>query len=287
MEVFNKQNNKYYSSNTSGAFTENGVADILVSNVPLQKAILSFIEQKTEAQKIKLFEIASGKRLNRWEIIHQELASQTHKAWDVTLSDFTSVALPSQNLLAKLDCSFLKIKNAPTPVDISKELPKPEWLDSESKFNAVLTSYGFDSVWAKEDARYEKIGKAVFKNFELTDLSKQEYGDYIQAFLDATHQEENTAINFAGGMLARINELFENYIEPNGFFISIDITEPINDHLFSAGAAFKLENYKVLVPILEDKGYKVELYSLNAFIEMMGQSTPINLEDHSVLFVTK
>jgi hypothetical protein len=221
--------------------------------------------------------------ITEWQTISKILGNESHRVWDVTLSDFTEKALPSDSDIAKIYSEFLRIRNHTKNIDISKNLISDDNLNRA--FNFVLTSYGFDSVWAKEDARYEKIGNGIYKNFEKNQITNEQYGNYISAFFKA--ENKDTAINFAGGMLARIDELFSLYLKDCGAFISLDITELTNDHLFSGGAAFKPENYKVLVPILNDKGYKTELYSLNDFIEKMEESTPIDLGDHSLLFVSK
>lgn len=114
------------------------VADFLVINQTIQTAIKLWLERLSSANPLRLLELGSGKRSDRWRII---ATLETNRQWHVTLSDFTYAALPSQATLPHdpnftFRLSQLNLLEDPFPV---------------RTFDVVLATYVFDSIWFPQD----------------------------------------------------------------------------------------------------------------------------------------
>ncbi len=231
MNPHNLHNARIYESDSSG------VADFLATNQSVQLALKSWLETLTPANPIRLLELGSGPRADRWQIIAKEPKTRDYQ---VTLSDFSHNALPKN--LDKLDQCILRAVKLDLLTD-----PFPM-----RTFDVILATYVFDSIWFPEDM-------------------------YINRF------------HFPGGLIAKVRQAFTSCLSPQGVFISIDRTSTkfVPEYETSGPAHFKTENYEIAQSDLQKYGFRVQLISLNTFLQTAGKSLPLDLSDHSVLIVQK
>lgn len=241
--------NYLFYSHCPAAFDNSGPANFFVRIAPIQIALKNKIEATIKRDTIYLKELASGASFDRWQTI-QELP--TNKKWEIMLTDFSQNSLPVVKSLKSDSYSFkTKIENLNSPLQDIKQ---------GKKYDVVLTTYGFDSVWLPEDVHYEKKKGDWFKSkyflqvknirlrdkidgvlkgsrssaFEISELSSlkvkkvlqkinildEPFGDMISKYYA---KKENIKINFPGGMIQKTKEAFDKQIEGKGLFIIGDL----------------------------------------------------------------
>jgi SAM-dependent methyltransferase len=302
LSAFNTYNRMYYS--LPEAFTPTGgLADIYARSEPLNLAIGRLIESRlprnVEAYTIK--ELASGGISMKWRYILQGLA--TDKRVRLILSDFSEHSLPS-------DQSEIKL---PIEVDLISELYDLEQplqnAASGDRLDAILVTYGFDSVWMQGDytlCKKENIWHTATYSIALPDLKDKKhatleqlhsaeieytllpcdvatlpYGDVIdqlyRTFTDAW-------VNVPVGMIARVIESFERQLKPDGVFVIGDVVRykidqpPAEEPYSTSGKAakFKIEDYLIASEVLGKRGLRLEFYSLKEVITNNLSKSEIN-----------
>lgn len=119
-------------------------------------------------------------------------------------------------------------------------------------FNIVLATYVFDAIWFPED----------------------QYMNHM---------------HYPGGLISKVKQTFTTALDQEGIFISIDRTSNrfVPEYEMSGPARFKTENYELAKQALSGHGFKVDLLTLNQFLDIAGTHVPLDLSDHSVLIVSK
>lgn len=129
MNPHNLHNAKIYAENSAAA------ANFLATSQVVQSALRHWIEKFVSTNPIRILELGSSSRLDRWQIISR----QTTRTYDVVLSDFTLSALPQD--LPSTD----QMKLRAIQLDLLKDkFPK-------YPFNLILATYVFDAIWFPQD----------------------------------------------------------------------------------------------------------------------------------------
>lgn len=296
----NRVNALYYSIPQAFS-TEGGLAAMFATNRIINASIGSYINEKISKETLKIYEICSGGRADKWQSILSQL--QHKKEISLVLSDYVPPLLPvlnsSQNVRSLQAAQY----------SLLDEMPK---VAEQEKVDVMLVTYGFDSVWMKQDARFLKekgkwyrelnrvkildshpnkirmlealrsgvgwgeislqdFGSILFESaMEEVDIATVPFGDQISDFYDDTSW---LMINFPGGMLQKVKEAFENQLSQNGIFIIGDVTCRRKDgsarsyasNVSGIAARYKVEDYKLAKYILEKMGFKVEIKQLDQF----------------------
>lgn len=129
MNPHNLHNAKVYAENSAAA------ANFLATSQVVQSALRHWIEKFVPSNPIRILELGSSSRLDRWQII----ARQTTRTYDVVLSDFTSSALPTD--LPTSDQMKIRTIKLDLLTDTFPHYP----------FNLVLATYVFDAIWFPQD----------------------------------------------------------------------------------------------------------------------------------------
>jgi len=242
-------NNLFYSS-CHQAFTFSRLANYLTNDPSVQRALFFYISDLIPKKHIKLKELFCGSRPDRWQIITQ---LTTKSIWDVTLTDFSPNSLP--NLKQLPNNSNFKFTTG-----LYNIFSTPKKLDEEKRYDIILTTYGFDSVWLSEDHYYKKVlwkwykAEYVFPlnlpynfpqpysydklptslNYSIKELEsfipivkykainieKQPYGNFI---LNYYNYFPIMSLNVPGGLINKVKEFFKNQITKDGYMIIIDV----------------------------------------------------------------
>jgi len=108
----------------------------------------SYITKKLNQKNINLIELASGKKIDRWEVFKEIDKNHT---WKILLTDFAKHLLP-------------KIKNTATfkfktkTYSLFNAFSK---LKQNQKYDVMLSTYTFDNLWLEGDLHLTKIKKLV------------------------------------------------------------------------------------------------------------------------------
>jgi len=256
--------------------------------------------------KLKVKEIASGKKFDRWETI---MKLDKKRKWEVSLTDFNKELLPD---LKKYHISS-NFKYLLEVYSLFDNLPR---LKMSERFDVILSTYAYDNVWLPQDLHLEKNSgswhKSVYsldfskagkrfnqKFFENINIKKRmrkinilniDYGQMIDRYYMDT---KRVSVNYPGGLIRKIQESFDKQLKGNGVFITADIAGVVKaGHVkdyqsVNGGIKIKIEDYGVAKSVLEELGYNVELKNLYEFIKEAGIKTPVNIYDHFVLLVKK
>jgi len=278
-------------------------------NTALHKKITT--ELKTNV--IKVTELASGKKMDRWKTFMK--INKKHK-WKVLLTDFSKNLLPNPKTIGSTD-SF----TFTTAIySLFNTFPK---LKPSGMQDVMLSTYTFDNLWLADDLhltksnnvwyknsyrlglsktekyitnikRGGKINQQFFKDLKIKtktikiNLSSLEYGKHIDEYYKNAHI---VSVNYPGGLIATVVNSFNNQLKKKGIFITADIATTGNGKKTKGFKSvnetikIKIENYALAKYILEKLGYNVELKNLHDFIKEAGIVTPVEIHDHFVLIV--
>ena len=313
--AINKFNSYFYSS-LDDVYKESGLADFFTKIEPIQTALAKKIEKLINKQEISIIELGTGKDISRWQII----SGHAIKKWVVKLTDFTDNSLPMIDEVSQrknFDFSTKKI-DLLKPFITARE---------KNKVDVILATYVFDSIWFQKDlhlekkngkwyqAKYKLTGSftkkmsisdfqkiEIEKRLEEVDIGKFEYGEIIAKYYS---NKKTISLNFPGGLINKVVEAFDKQIAPGGAFINGDMA--VNDKkgfiqkdtpsgkdfymedYFTSGKAakFKLEDYGLAREVLETKGFKVELETVEDFVKDSGYQIPLAVKDHWIMVVKK
>jgi len=301
-DAMNAINASYYAS--SVAFdTSTGLADMFVTNRPLNNALGNLMAaQATIPRSMRIKELAGGPLNGHWEDIANGLRSGGVQNITLTLTDFIAPKIEPRLFEAGLTLASERYSLFDT-------LPH---LDEASRYDIITTSYGLDSVWQPEDICYRRLGtswyqymyrvkvadwsprqtelltalrarqpldRAKAKDYDGTivetamepvDLTTHPYGRYITS--------NGGMINFPGGLIARIVNAFETQLKHDGICISADtgnfryadcyLTDT-DRGVTGIGARYRADDYKVAKQVFEEVfGFEVTLMGLDELAEV-------------------
>lgn len=249
--AINNLNTLFYSK-VDNVWSDSGLADFFTKIEPIQTALAEKIEKLIPKNFIRVKELGSGADLTRWEIISK---LKLKKIWQVTLTDFSDKSIPSVKTLSESKNFHFRSEKYnllnPTPRLVKK-----------NRYDAILATYVFDSIWFPEDFHYEKIKNTWHKTTYKLDVSKSypkrnlllkalenpssiksmqiDQFQYIyikkkKAIVDINNlpyggiiskyyaKKSKVSLNFPGGLIKKVIEAFEKQISPDGAFIIGDM----------------------------------------------------------------
>lgn len=141
--------NSLYYGYCSDAFTKHGdIADIYVRNRMVQYIILQLLLEKVSSPHIRIQEFCCGSKYVRWQKFAEFLPPNRYL--DVTLSDITADIIPLKEIRSR---HLPRMTFEAQSYDLRNPFPA---LPKDERFNALLVTYGFDSVWLPQDVMYVK-----------------------------------------------------------------------------------------------------------------------------------
>jgi hypothetical protein len=278
-------------------------------NIALHRKITT----ELNSDEIKVTELASGKKMDRWETFKK---IDKIRKWRVFLTDFDESLLPNPNIINNSDNFEFK-----TGIySLFNNFPK---LRSDERRDVVLSTYTFDNLWLEDDLHLIKVDNAWYQKLYRLDLSKTErgikdikkgkkldrqffkdlkiktktvsinlssvkYGRYIDEYYKSY---KRVSVNYPGGLVSSVVNSYDNQLTKKGVFITADIATTDNSKKTKGFKSvnetikIKIENYSLAKYILEKLGYSVELKNLYEFIKEAGIATPVEIHDHFVLAV--
>lgn len=146
--ALNSINSLYYGY-CHDAFTKHGdIANIYVKNRMVQYTLLKLMLERIESKEIRIHEFCCGGKYTRWAHFAKYLPAG--RSMDVTLSDITADIIP----LEKIQSHHIPgMKFHSLAYDLREPFPT---LSADKRYDVMLVTYGFDSVWLPEDVMYVK-----------------------------------------------------------------------------------------------------------------------------------
>ena len=278
-------------------------------NIALHKKITSEVNSKV----IKVMELASGNKMDKWETL---LEIDSNRKWKVLLTDFDKTLLPDPNTIKNAD-NFEFLTGIYSLFD---KFPK---LKPAKRFDAMLSTYTFDNLWLKDDLHLmkvdniwykmlyrldpssieaclqelrkgKKLNKQYFKNLKIEtrrekiNIFSLSHGMHIDKYFK---NHKNISVNYPGGLISTVINSYHNQLKKKGLFITADIaTEDMGKKTkcfktVNETIKIKIENYALAKYILEKLGFYVRLKNLHDFIKEAGIAIPVKIYDHFVLAV--
>jgi len=164
--------NSLYYGYCAEAFTKHGdIADIYVRNRMVQYTVLQLILERVAATAIRIKEFCCGGKYVRWQKFAEYLPS--NRSMEVTLSDITSDIIPLAEIRSR---NLLRMKFNSQSYDLRNPFPT---LSEDEKFDTLLVTYGFDSVWLPHDVIYvkqnDKWSQILYRVKVLPDTPNKEH----------------------------------------------------------------------------------------------------------------
>jgi hypothetical protein len=251
--ALNVVNASYFASPI--AFTpEAGLASAFVTNRPLNRMVGEAIIHAVDKPVILIKELSSGSHRGQWDIRSQ--AGGGRKFMDVIITDFVEPLIE--------DNSFSRSPNLFLTSGKQNLFDEFERLDPARRFDVLLSTYGFDSVWLPEDLQLVRIGDVWYqykyrvkvdewhpRRTELQNairvgrpLENARVEDYKGIFVEhaveqvdlSTHpfrsyleqlanDSEGENILFPGGFIRTVLDAFATQLHDDGIFIVADTTQ--------------------------------------------------------------
>lgn len=245
--AINAINQSYYASNV--AFEQSArLATMFTHNRPLNQAFGVLIAANAEpGRQLRVKELCSGGHIDHWTQITQGARQNGAQGLQVTLTDFTSAPRRAGPTGAGLS---MRAEQYSLFDDMSS-------LPAEQRYDAMLVTYGFDSVWQPEDIRLTRLGDTwyqtlyrvkvadwAFRREELLEALRQgqplpsaqayEYdGIVVETAMEPVDisqhpygkyivAHDQKRVNFPGGLIKRVANAFDAQLTDAGIFVSGD-----------------------------------------------------------------
>lgn len=249
-DAVNAFNAAYYSTETVAFAPESRLANLYVMNRPLNFAIGRMIAQNASRPLMaptRIKELSCGSYLQQWRHRIAGLASEGLQNMHVTFTDFVKLPVDAAPKISGVTCDT-------EAYSLFDDMP---YLDESERYDAMMVTYGFDSVWLPEDMhvvrhedkwyrtlynvkvaewhhRYYDISLAILKGEALPDAHPS---DFNNIFVERVLQEidpvqhpygffllghDKDAFNFPGGLIKRVVNAFESQLKRGGVFVSCD-----------------------------------------------------------------
>jgi hypothetical protein len=228
---------------------EAAVAEIFAGNKPLNTTLGALLADRAgKPETLRIKEICSGNRTGHWRWAAAGAFTQGVQRIELVLSDFVQPSVPADLPTDRLGVS----------AETYSLLDSFPVLEPDKRFDAMITTYGFDSVWLPDDLRLCRIGDnwyqslyrlkvddwnprqaelvtALIAGEPLANATVQDYeGIFIEEvqvpFDVAAHKYSkyiqalppNEIMNFPGGLIKRVAEAFDTQLAGHGVFVSAD-----------------------------------------------------------------
>jgi hypothetical protein len=214
-DALNDLNQIYFA--LKGSFSSAvGLSVILNNNLAINASIARVIDYHFPLTRktVKIKELAYGQRENRWNVVG---ANVGHRNFDVTLTDFHElIELPSE-----VTAPNIKISHG-----LYNFLEDFEMVELEDKFDLILTTYGFDSIWQEGDIRYVKYHDQWYRSsLRLRVLDWHRKKDrLIQSLLTGVPYEGMEVMDLEGIFIEEAVEKIDLSLEPFGEYIAAEFS---------------------------------------------------------------
>lgn len=151
-DAMNAINTSYYTSAVAFDPTSR-LATMFVRNRPINEAFGALIARAAGTSTVRVKEIASGNNTEHWKYVMQGLAANGVTAVELTLTDFFVPAIAPSLVSEQLHVHAERYS-------LLDELPS---LPQQARFDAILATYGFDSIWSPEDLALTRMGSQWYK----------------------------------------------------------------------------------------------------------------------------
>lgn len=304
--AINAINASYYGSEVA-FMKEAGLATMFVENRPLNLALGALLAGNTGKEDLRVKELCSGGKTGHWSHIAEGAANAGTTSMQVVLSDFVRPPVDTDALSSSLSVSAEEY----SLFEAMQPLP------SDQRFDAIIATYGFDSIWQPEDISITRVGNNWYQDLyrvkvadwnprreELLEamrlgqpLPNAAPHDYDGIYVEEAHEpvdiethpfgkyileHDTRSINFPGGLIKRVINAFEAQLTEGGIFVNGDV----NGHgcittpqVSGVAGWYKMEDYTIAKRILEDVyGLEVELLGLD---ELAAQYLPADWQEHA------
>lgn len=246
-DAANAINSLYYSS--AAAFTQEAkLATLYAKNELVNRALGAALVANTFPGKLlRVKELGSGAHTEHWNWLAASAVHHGATGIDLTITDFTERPTPSSG--------SSDIRFSSELYSLFDDMPD---LPADRRYDAIVTTYGFDSVWQPEDIslhyddgkwyqnlyrtkiadwnpRKDELLAAMRTSTPLPDASPT---DLEGITLEKAHtpisldnhpfaryiaESDNPTINFPGGLIKRVVNAFETQLNDTGTFINGDV----------------------------------------------------------------
>lgn len=249
-DAMNAINASYYASEI--AFGESAkLATMFVENAPLNTAMGALIADNTTGETLRIKEISSGNNTGHWQKVMERIrGADDQKSVEITLTDFVepTIAPELSNSGAMVNAEVYSL------FDDMPVLPK------ENRFDTLISTYSFDSIWQPEDMRLEKIDNqwyqakyrvkvadwasrreelisAMREQKPLNNAAATDYDGIVveramervdvseHPFYKYITGSEQKIVNLPGGLIKRIVNAFDSQLKEDGIFITGDVAD--------------------------------------------------------------
>ena len=249
-DAINAINASYYQSRV--AFDrDTGPATLYTDIRPMNAAlgVALVANSQTGGKTLRVKELCSGRYPGHWWDIADTALQRGATSLDVTLSDLITAPIDTNDQVEILNMHAERYS-------LLDDMPN---LPTEDRYDAIITTYGFDSVWQPEDSSFERkedgqwyqnfyrvkvaqwnerdneLLQALRRGEPLANASPKDYDgiaiELAQQPIDlSTHpygqyitEYGQDSINFPGGVIKRVVEAFEHQLTENGTFIIGDV----------------------------------------------------------------
>ncbi len=334
--AINALNSVYYGS-CPEAFDGGGVATFY-NRPEIQTAIARTIEEKAgRGDAIRVKEIMAGSNTDKVRALAQGFSSDSNV--EIVVTDFSTNSLPTVDNIPNLNVTVRGEQ-----LNIFSPLPE---LPPEQRVDAMIASYGFDSVWLPGDTRLVKrsgtwyqsnyqievpvddpdlvnairsgssaseislsrfAGVGVVETESPVEISSVPFGAEVEARYDVARNRHSVPyVNIPGGLISKVQEAFDTQLKPDGIFIIGDtaVDDPRGFEGFSPEtgdfsapkvmgieptgmvARYKTEDWGVAREVLENKGFAVEVQTVNEFTASAGVAMERVPASQKIMIISK
>jgi hypothetical protein len=248
-DAMNDVNASYYASDV--AFSPDAkLATLFTANRPINQALGAMMATESGAtDTLKVKELCSGGRNGHWAFEAQGAIDAGVQHVDVTLTDFVT---PNIEPEAAAAAGTTVRAEQYSLLDAMPPLPENE------RFDAMITTYGFDSVWQAGDMhiskdqgqtyqilsrakvadwnpRRDELVEAMRQNKPLPNATAADYdGIYMERAMEPIDLKSHkygkyiedhpgSTVIVPGGLINRVVNAFDTQLKEDGVFISADV----------------------------------------------------------------
>lgn len=256
-DAINAINISYFESPI--AFTpEAGLANAFNDSIVLNILMGAFLGDRVgkPGEFLRIKELAAGALPEHWQVAADaatisEGTISGAAGVELTLTDFFAPPIPGD-----LENDQLRVQSE--AYSLLDDLPN---LPPDQRFDVLMATYGFDSVWQPEDMRLTRIGGRWYQSLmrvkvddwsprqqelitamrarePLPDATATDYeGIYVEEVMEEIDRSqvpyadileesrEHVTINYPGGLIKRAVQAFDRQLNDDGIFMSIDIAD--------------------------------------------------------------
>lgn len=248
-DALNAVNAAYYSTPEVAFAPESRIANVYAANRPLNVALGMLMADCVSPARsnLRIKELSCGGYPQQWRHRMLGLASEGIQRAHITLSDFAEVPVSAAPRISGVTFDAEKYS-------LFDDMPPLSWL---KQYDAMLITYGFDSVWQPEDTHFVRNGDTWYQTLYRVKVADwhPRYDDLLLALrngkaLPDAHPSDFDGIvverilrkvdpwqhrynfhlvghdqqrfNFPGGLIKRVVNAFQSQLDQRGVFISCD-----------------------------------------------------------------